>query len=114
LSTLRPTPPFALGLLLAVNGSCAVGTVFSPVGTWTEQHSTPAAAFAFVLVEQRCFQFPVQRQDCGSEIFTDQRPGNTLNADTGFPAVVQQQAVSINVVTALVYQPLNTLELAVG
>ena len=97
-----------------MNSGGAVGTVFPPVGARQEQRPAPAAVFTFVLVEQRRFQLSVQRQDCGPEIFADQRPGNTLNADTGFPAVVQQQAVSINVVTALVYQPLNTLELAVG
>ena len=97
-----------------MNSGGAVGTVFPPVGARQEQRPAPAAVFTFVLVEQRRFHLSVQRQDCGPEIFADQRPGNTLNADTGFPAVVQQQAVSINVVTALVYQPLNTLELAVG
>jgi hypothetical protein len=36
-----------------------------------------------------------------------------LNADAWFPAVIQQQTVSIDIVAALMHQPANTLELPV-
>jgi len=99
--------------LLTVNNSGAVGAVFSPVGPWYEPCPTPAAAFAVPLVEQRRFQFPVQRQDCGPEIFADQRPGNALNADAWFPAIVQQQTVSLIIVAALMYQSLDCAKLLI-
>ena len=97
-----------------MDSSGAVGAIFPPVGTWTEQRPAAAATLAFVLVKQRRFQLPVQRQDSGPKIFADQRPGNALDADTSFLAIVQQQAIPGIVVTALVYQPLNTLKLTVG
>lgn len=109
MSTLGPSPTFALGLLLAVNNSGAVGAIFLPVGARQEQRPAPTAAFAVPLVEQRRFQFPVQRQDCGPEVSADQRPGNALDTDAGFPAIVQQQTVPIIVVAALMHQPSNTL-----
>jgi len=71
LSTLRPAPPFALGLLLAVNNNGAVGAVFPPVGAWPEQYPAAATAFAVHFVEQRRFQFPVQRQDSCPKVFAD-------------------------------------------
>ena len=113
MSTLRPAPPFALCLLLAVNDSGTVGAIFPPVGAWHEPRPAPTAAFAVPLIEQRCFQFPVQRQDCGLEIFADQRSGNALNADAWFPAVIQQQAVPGIVVAALMHQPLDCAKLLI-
>ena len=114
MSTLHPAPPLTLDLLLTVNDSSAVGAVFPPVGPWHEPRPTPATAFAVPLVEQRRFQFPVQRQDSGPEVFADQRPGNALNADAWFPAVIQQQTVPVIVVAALMYQPLDSAKLLIG
>ena len=104
---------FALGLLLAVNGDSAIGTVFPTIGARTEQRPTLAAAFAVPLVEQRRFQFPVQWKDCGPKIFANQRSGNALDTDAGFPPIVQQQAVPTIIVAALMHQPTNALKLVV-
>ena len=92
----------------------AVRAVFPPIGVRPEQRSAATTGLAALLVKQRRFQVSVQRQDSGPEVFADQRPGDTLGADAGFPAVVQQQAVPINIVAALMHQPLNSAELLIG
>jgi hypothetical protein len=114
LSTLGPAPTFALGLLLAVDSSSTAWAVLAPVGTWAEQHPAAATRLTVFLVEQHRFQFPVQRQDSSTEIFADQGTGDALNADARLPAIVQQQAVPIYIVAALVYQPLNSAKLLVS
>lgn len=88
-------------------------TIFCPVGTWQEPRPAAAAAFAVPAVQQYGFQFTIQRKNRSPKIFTDQRLGNALSADAGFPAVVQQEAVAVNIVAALMYQPLNNAKLLV-
>ena len=97
-----------------VDNNSTVRTVFPPIGARPEQRPTATAAFAFLFIEQRRFQVSVQRQDSGPEVFTDQRPGNALDTDAGFPAVVQQDTVTVNIVAAFMHQPLNGTELLIG
>ena len=111
---LRLAPPFTFGFLAAVDFDSAVRAVFRPIGTWEKQSPALTAPFTFFSVEHRRLQLPVQRQDSGPKVFADQRTGDALNADAGFPAVVQQQAVPIIVIAALMHQPLDSAELLVG
>ena len=97
-----------------MDDSGTVRTVFPPVRVRPEQRPTAATWLAVPFVEQGRFQLPVQGQDSSPEVFADQRPGDALDADAGFPAVVQQQAVPINIVAALMHQPLNSAELLIG
>ena len=91
----------------------AVRAVFRPVGAGEEHCSTLTTTFTFPTVEHSRLQFPVQRKDSGPKVFADQGAGDTLNADAGLPAVVQQQAVSIVIIAAFMHQPLDGAELLV-
>ena len=97
-----------------MNDNGTVRAIFSPVGARQEQHATAATWLAALLVEQRGFQFPVQWQYSGPEILADQRPGNALDAGASFPTIVQQQAVPINIVAALMRKSLDGTKLLIG
>ena len=92
----------------------AVRAVFPPIGVRPEQRSAATTGLAALLVKQRRFQVSVQRQDSGLEVFADKRPGNALDAGASFPTIVQQQAVAINIVAALMRKPPDGTKLLIG
>ena len=91
-----------------------IGAIFSPVGARLEQRPTAATWLTAFLVEQRGFQFPVQWQHSGPEILADQRPGNALDTGARFPTIVQQQAVAVNIVAAVMCKSLDGTKLLIG
>ena len=88
-------------------------TIFSPIGAWIESRSTQTAGLVGCSMKKRRLQIPVQRQDRRPEVFADQRLGNALDADVRIPSIVQQQAIPVVVVAALMYQLLNPAKLLV-
>ena len=78
-----------------------IRAVFGPVGVWRKRR--PADGTAFDLVPafgDLGTQGRVQRQDGHLEPPAQQRIGNTLHTDTFLP-IVQQEAVPVTVVAAL-------------
>ena len=96
-------PPFSgvCGLLLSVYLCGTFRTVFCASGTGQEKGSADLAAACSLGVEDLVLQFRLQRQNTAPEVLADQTVGYCLRTDTGI-AIVQQKAVSIVVVAALV------------
>ena len=61
-------------------------------------------------IENVFFQLRLRRQDCAAKVFTDKCVSNGLRTGTAF-AVIQQEAVAVNIVAAELDQPPNTTSL---
>ena len=94
----------ALCLLLPAGGNGTVRAVFRPIGFRQIVTSAENAFLSVRPMEQGGAQASVQRQDSGTEPTAHQRICDTLNADT-FLTIVQQEAVSVVIVTTAMYQP---------
>ena len=96
--------PLALGLLTASHPFGAGRAVFGPVRLRLERGPTLAAAFHFIPVfDDFGVQGSVQWEDGCLKPPAQQRIGNALYANT-FLAIVQQQAITVTVITALMRQ----------
>ena len=82
----------------------ALRAVFGPVGFWDVPAAAQDALFSFPAVEQGGAQALVQGQHRRPEPLADQRIADALRADTFLP-IVQQEAVAVLVVAALMHQP---------
>ena len=88
-------------LLLSVNFGGTFGAVFGSSGTGHKVCTADLAATGPFGTEDRVLQFRLQRENSALEVLADQTVGYVLRTDTGI-AIVQQKAVSIVVVAALV------------
>ena len=88
--------------------------IFPPIGAWIENRSAQATGLLGLFIKKRRLQFPVQWQNRNSKVLADQRMGNALDAGAGFPTIVQQQAVAVNIVAALMHKPLDSANLLIG
>lgn len=88
-------------LLLSVNFGGTFGAVFGSSGTGRKVCTADLAAAGSFGTEDRVLQFRLQRENSAPEVLADQTVGYSLRTDTGI-AIVQQKAVSIVVVAALV------------
>ena len=96
--------PLALGLLTASHPFGAGRAVFGPVRLRLERGPTLAAAFHFIPVfDDFGVQGSVQWEDGCLKPPAQQRIGNALYANT-FLAIVQEQASTVTVITALMRQ----------
>ena len=102
----------SLGFFAAAYSGGAVGAVFPPVGFGDKSRPADGAAFPAPPVQEGCGQFPVKGQDSHTEPAAHEGMGNALDAHARLP-VVQQQAVPLVIVTALMYQPPRPPVLAV-
>lgn len=97
--------PLAFRLFLPAHLHRAIRAVFGPVGVGRKRRPADGAAFDFVpAFGDFGAQGRVQRQDGHPEPPAQQRIGNTLHTDTFLP-IVQQEAVSVTVVAALMGEP---------
>ena len=102
--TFLPLFPLSLGGFDFLHASGAVGAVFSPVGFGDKGRAADGAPFLAPPVQEGCGQLPVKGQDSHTEPAAHEGKGNALDAHARLP-VVQQQAVSLVIVTALMHQP---------
>ena len=97
--------PLPFRLFLPAYTGRTIRAVFGPVGLWHKGGPAHGTAFHFLPVSADLgAQGRVQRQDGGPEPPAQQRIGNALDANTFLP-VVQQEAVSVTVIAALVREP---------
>ena len=61
-------------------------------------------------IENVFFQLLFCREDCAAKVFADERVRDRLRTDTAF-SVIQQKAVTVNVVAAELDQPPDTARL---
>ena len=92
------------GLLLPAYPHRAIRAIFRPVGFRCKCSSAHGAPLHSVpALDDLGIQRPVQRENSGTKPPAQQRIGNALDAHT-FLAVVQQEAVPVTVVAALMRQ----------
>ena len=97
--------PLAFRLFLPAHLHRTIRAVFGPVGVGSKRSPADGAAFDLVpAFGDLGAQGRVQRQDGHLEPPAQQRIGNTLHTDTFLP-IVQQEAVSVTVVAALMGEP---------
>ena len=105
--------PLPFGFFLPAHTGRTIRAVFGPVGLWHKGGPAHGTAFHFLpAFADLGAQGRVQRQDGGPEPPAQQRIGNTLDANTFLP-VVQQEAVSVTIIAALVREPPGLAVLAV-
>ena len=92
------------GFLLSAHDGGALVAVFPPVGSRHEHRPALGTGPRLPLVEQGGAQLLVCWQDGGAKPFTVEGICNTLWADT-FLTIVQQKAVAIVVIAAVMDQP---------
>ena len=88
-------------LLLSVYFGGTFRTVFGSSGTGRKVCTADLAAAGSFGTEDRVLQFRLQRENSALEVLADQAVGYGLRTDTGI-AIVQQKAVSIVIIAALV------------
>ena len=110
--TFLPLFLLSLGGFDFLHASGAAGAVFSPVGFGDKGRAADGAPFPAPPVQEGCGQLPVKGQDSHTEPAAHEGKGNALDAYARLP-VVQQQAVPLVVVTALMHQPPRPPVLAV-
>ena len=110
--TSLPLFPLSLGGFEFLHAAGAVGAVFPPVGFGDKCRAADRTPFPAPPVQEGCGQLPVKGQDSHTEPPAHEGKGNALDAYARLP-VVQQQAVSLVVVTALMHQPPRPPVLAV-
>lgn len=88
-------------LLISVYFGGTFRTIFGSSGTGHKVCTAGLAAAGPFGTEDRVLQFRLQRENSAPEVLADQTVGSGLRTDTGI-AIVQQKAVSIVVVAALV------------
>ena len=94
--------PLAFRLFLSAYLHRTIRAVFGPVGVGRKRRPADGAAFDLVpAFGDLGAQGRVQRQDGHLEPPAQQRIGNTLHTDTFLP-IVQQEAVPVTVVAALI------------
>ena len=79
-------------------------TVFRPIGSRNKAPTAQTATRCSRLAEQHSIQFVIQRQHGGLEPSAQQGIRNTLHANAAI-APIEQQAVPLIVVAALMHQP---------
>ena len=94
----------SLGFFAAAYSGGAVGAVFPPVGFGDKSRAADRTPFPAPPVQKGCGQLPVKGQDSHTEPAAHEGKGNALDAHARLP-VVQQQAVPLVIVTALMHQP---------
>ena len=109
-----PVPfPLSFCLFAKAHPFGAGGAVFGPVGLRHKYCATLGAAFHLVPVfGDLGVQDRVQREDGGPKPPAQQRIGNALHTNTFFP-IVQQGAVAVTIITALMRQSPGLAVLAV-
>ena len=109
-----PVPfPLSFCLFAAAHPFGTGWTVFGPVGLRRKCGPALTAAFHFVpAFRDLGVQGRVQREDGGPKPPAQQRIGNALHTNTFFP-IVQQEAVAVTVITALMRQTPGLAVLAV-
>ena len=101
--TSLPLFPLSLGGFDFLHASGAVGAVFSPVGFGDKGRAADGAPFPAPPVQEGCGQLPVKGQDSHTEPAAHEGIGNALDAHARLP-VVQKQAVSPVIITALMHK----------
>ena|GEM_PF-4476188 len=101
--TYMPLFPLSLGGFQFLHASGAAGAVFSPVGFRHERRAADSAGLPAPSEQERGVQFPVKGQDSHTEPAAHEGIGNALDAHARLP-VVQKQAVSPVIITALMHK----------
>ena len=88
----------------------AIRAVFGASRTGDVTCTADFASAHIFRIEYVFFQLRLRRQDCAAKVFTDKCVSNGLRTGTAF-AVIQQEAVAVNIVAAELDQPPNTTSL---
>jgi hypothetical protein len=97
-------------LLFAMHFSSTVRAVFGASRSGDKASAADFASAHFFRIEDVFFQLRICREDCAAKVFADECVGDRLRTSATL-AVIQQEAIAVNIVAAKLDQSPDTASL---